>query len=152
MNFKQFYCLIADIEDIRVVFILKERSSERLKSELSNLVLALNLKLSAELENWDGALDDFEIIVPQIINEYFDLYYKESFRLSGDINIITMKKEKKLTKMEMRVVNVLQSMSKDNLITDINHIVELVHEENKDLIIEAIENLIKQKIIIPLSN
>ena len=63
-----------------------------------------------------------------------------------------MKKEKKLTKMEMRVVNVLQSMSKDNLITDINHIVELVHEENKDLIIEAIENLIKQKIIIPLSN
>ncbi len=152
LNFKQFYCLIADIEDIRVVFILKERSSERLKSELSNLVLALNLKLSAELENWDGALDDFEIIVPQIINEYFDLYYKESFRLSGDINIITMKKEKKLTKMEMRVVNVLQSMSKDNLITDINHIVELVHEENKDLIIEAIENLIKQKIIIPLSN
>lgn len=152
LNFKQFYCLIADIADIRVVLILKERSSERLKSELSNLVLALNLKLSAELENWDGALDDFEIIVPQIINEYFDLYYKESFRLSGDINLITMKKEKKLTKMEMRVVNVLQSMSKDNLITDINHIVELVHEENKDLIIEAIENLIKQKIIIPLSN
>lgn len=152
LDFKQFYCLIADIEEIRTVFILKSNSSERLRSQISNLVLALNLKLSKDLEGWDGALDDFEIQVPQIINEYFELYYKESFNLSGDINLISMKKEKKLTKMEMRVVNVLQSMSKDNLITDINNIVELVHEENKDLVIEAIEKLIKQKIIIPLSN
>ncbi|MFX0038356.1 MAG: hypothetical protein ACFFAB_03345, partial [Candidatus Heimdallarchaeota archaeon] len=152
LDFKQFYCLIADIGEIRTVFILKTKSSERLKNQISNLVLALNLKLSKELENWDGSLDDFEIMVPQIINEYFELYYKESFRLTSDINLIKMKKEKKLTKMEMRVVNVLQSMAKDNLIADINSTVELVHEENKDLIIEAIENLIKQKIIIPLSN
>ncbi|MFX0002274.1 MAG: hypothetical protein ACFE9J_02220, partial [Candidatus Hermodarchaeota archaeon] len=152
LDFKQFYCLIADIGEIRTVFILKEKSSERLKNQISNLVLALNLKLSKELENWDGALDDFEIMVPQIINEYFELYYKESFKLASDINLIKMKKEKKLTKMEMRVVNVLQSMAKDNLIADINSTVELVHEENKDLIIEAIESLIKQKIIIPLDN
>ncbi len=152
LDFKQFYCLIADIEEIRTVFILKTRSSERMRKQISSLVLALNLKLSKDLENWDGALDEFEILVPQIINEYFELYYKETFRLSSDINIITMKKEKRLSKMEMRVINVLQSMSKDNLITDINNIVELVHEENKDLIIEAIENLIKQKIIIPINN
>jgi hypothetical protein len=43
-------------------------------------------------------------------------------------------------------------MSKDNIITDINNIVELVHEDNKDLIVEAIESLIKHKIIIPLNN
>ncbi|MFW9821077.1 MAG: hypothetical protein ACFFE5_15850, partial [Candidatus Thorarchaeota archaeon] len=152
LDFKQFYCLIADIEDIRTVFILKTKSSQRLRQQLSNLVLALNLKLSKDLENWDGALDDLEIIVPQIISEYFELYYKESFKLSSSINFITMKKEKNLTKMEMRVINVLQSMSKENKITDINNIVELVHEENKDLIIEAIENLIKQKIIIPINN
>lgn len=37
-----------------------------------------------------------------------------------------MKKERKLTKMEMRVTNVIQSMSEDDKITDLNHIVELV--------------------------
>ncbi|MFX0008470.1 MAG: hypothetical protein ACFFAV_17305, partial [Candidatus Hermodarchaeota archaeon] len=152
LDFKQFYCLIADVEEIRTVFILRSKSSERLRNQISNFVLALNLKLSKDLENWDGALDDFEIIVPQIINEYFELYYKESFRLSGDINFIAMKKERKFTKMEMRVINVLQSMAKDNIITDVNNIVEMVHEENKDLIIEALESLIKQKIIIPLNN
>ncbi|MFX1310828.1 MAG: hypothetical protein ACFE8C_14110, partial [Promethearchaeota archaeon] len=152
LDFKQFYCLIADIEEIRTVFILKEKSSESLKSQISNLILALNLKLSKELEDWDGALDHFEIMVPRVINEYFELYYKESFSLSEDINLLNMKKEKRLNKMEMRVINVIQSMSNDNVILDINNIVELVHEENKDLIIEAIESLIKQKIIIPISD
>ena len=152
LDFKQFYCLIADIEEIRTVFILKERSSERLKSQISHLILALNLKLSNKLEDWDGSLDDFQISVPEILNEYFELYYKDSFVLSDEINLITMKKEKKLTKMEMRVINVIQSMSEDKKIADLNNIVELVSEENKDLIIEAIESLLKQKLIIPLSN
>lgn len=152
LDFKQFYCLIADIEDMRAVFILKERSSERLKSQISHLILALNLKLSKELENWDGSLDEFEILIPEILNEYFELYYKEAFRLSTDINLIKMKKEKKLTKMEMRIINVIQSMSKDNIITNLNNIVELVSEENKNLIIDAIESLIKQKLIIPLND
>ncbi|TKJ19702.1 MAG: hypothetical protein CEE43_14710 [Promethearchaeota archaeon Loki_b32] len=152
LDFKQFYCLIADIEDMRAVFILKERSSERLKSQISHLILALNLKLSKELENWDGSLDEFEILIPEILNEYFELYYKEAFRLATDINLIKMKKEKKLTKMEMRIVNVIQSMSKDNIITNLNNIVELVSEENKNLIIDAIESLIKQKLIIPLND
>jgi len=51
--------------------------------------------------------------------------------------------------MEMRVINVIQSMSKDNIITDLNHIIELVSEENKDLIIEAIEVLIRRGLIVP---
>ncbi|MFX0139741.1 MAG: hypothetical protein ACFFDN_39240, partial [Candidatus Hodarchaeota archaeon] len=94
LDFKQFYCLITDIEDIRVVFILKERSSERLKSQVSALALALNLKLSEELEMWDGSLDKFELIIPKIINEYFELYYKDSFKLADDLNLIKLKKEK----------------------------------------------------------
>ncbi|MFW9826479.1 MAG: hypothetical protein ACFFEY_02545 [Candidatus Thorarchaeota archaeon] len=152
LNFKQFYCLIADIEDIRVVFILRERSSERLKNQVSNLCLALNLKLSQDLQNWDGSLDKFEILIPEILNEYFELYYKGSFMLSPDIKLMKLKKEKGLTKMESRIINVIQSMSKDNTIADLNNIVELVSEENKSLIIEAIESLIKQKVIKPINN
>ena len=53
----------------------------------------------------------------------------------------------------MRVINVIQSMSKDSnkIIADLNHIIELVSEENKDLIIEAIELLIRRKLILPTS-
>ena len=152
LDFKYFYCLIADKEDIRVVFILKEKSSERLKSQVSNLLLALNLKLSQELENWDGSLDVFEEMIPIILNDYFELFYKEQFKLSSAINLLEMKKEKKLSKIEVRVINVIQSITKRNKnIINLYNIVELVSEENKDLIIEAIESLIKRQIVIPFN-
>jgi hypothetical protein len=72
--------------------------------------------------------------------------------LSPDVNLLKLKKERGLTKMEMRIINVIQSMSTDNKIADLNNIVELVSEDNKSLIIEAIESLIEKKIIIPLHN
>ena len=150
LDFKYFYCLISDKENIRVVFILKEKSSERLKRQVSHLVMALNLKLSQELEDWDGSLDVFEEMVPPIIDEYFELYYKGSFMLPKKIDLLMLRKDKSLSKMEIRVLNVIQSMSKRNdEIINLNSIVELVSEENKDLIIEAIEVLIERKLIIP---
>ncbi|MFW9897412.1 MAG: hypothetical protein ACFFD7_16530, partial [Candidatus Thorarchaeota archaeon] len=150
LDFKYFYCLIADLEEIRVVFILKEKSSERLKNQLSNMILALNLKLSQELDGWDGSLDQFEELVPRIIEEYFELYYKGSFILPKKINILKIRKDKSLSKMEIRVLNVIQSMSKgiEDAIS-LNSIVEVVSEENKDLVIEALEGLIERKLIHP---
>jgi hypothetical protein len=153
LDFKYFYCLIADKEDVRVVFVLKEKSSERLKSQVSNLILALNLKISRELENWDGSLDIFEETIPTIINEYFELYYKGSFRLSAKLDLLTLRKEKNLSKLEIRVLNVIQSSSKrNNNIVNLDDIIDLVSEENKDLIIEALEVLIDRKMIIPVSS
>ncbi|MHA2393291.1 MAG: hypothetical protein ACXAEX_15225, partial [Promethearchaeota archaeon] len=152
LDFKYFYCLIADKEDIRIVFILKEKSSERLKSQMSLLMMALNLKLSRELDNWDGSLDMFEELVPEIISEYFELYYKESFVLAQTVDLLKLKKEKDLSKMEIRVLNVAQSISKrNNNVIYLNNITELVSEENKDLIIEAIESLLERKLIIPVN-
>ena len=152
LDFKYFYCLIADKEDVRAVFVLKNKSSERLKSQVSNLILALNLKISRELENWDGSLDIFEATVPLIINEYFELYYKGSFRLSAKIDLLTLRKEKSFSKLEIRVLNVIQSVSKrNNNIVNLDNIIELVSEENKDLIIEAIEVLIERKMITPIN-
>ncbi|MFW9781785.1 MAG: hypothetical protein ACFFFB_05820, partial [Candidatus Heimdallarchaeota archaeon] len=152
LDFKYFYCLIADKEDIRAVFILKEKSSERLKSQISHLMLALNLKLSQELENWDGSLDMFEELVPKIIKEYFELFYKETFALVESIDLLKMKKEKDLTKMEIRTLNVAQSISKrNNNVIYLNNITELVSEENKDLVIEAIESLLERKLLVPIN-
>ncbi|MBY8985771.1 MAG: hypothetical protein KGD65_11920 [Candidatus Lokiarchaeota archaeon] len=152
LDFKYFYCLIADKEDIRIVFILAEKSSERLRSQMSHLLLALNLKLSQKLENWDGSLDMFEEIVPMIIGEYFELYYKGSFTIPRKLDLLKIQREKSLSKMEIRVLNVIQSMSKRNDDSiNLNSIIELVSEENKDLVIEAIEVLIEQKLIIPIN-
>ena len=112
-------------------------------------MLALNLKLTKEIENWDGSLDVFEKQIPLILNDYFELFYKEAFKLTDDINLIKLKKEKSLTKMEIRVLNVVQSMSKRNI--TLNDVVELVSEENKDLVIEAVETLIQHEIIGPIN-
>ena len=63
-----------------------------------------------------------------------------------------MKKEFDLSKMETRVINVIRSSSKKSEAFDLEFILKLVSEENKDLVIEAIESLIKQKIIIPFNS
>ena len=131
---------------------LQEKSSERLKSQISPLLLALSLKLSQELENWDGSIDVFDEMVPKIIGEYFELFYKGSFTLPKKINLLNLRKEKSISKMEIRVLNVLQSMSKRNEeLINLSSIIELVSEENKDLVIEAIEVLIERKLIIPIN-
>ena len=153
LDFKYFYCLIADLEEVRTVLVLSEKSSERLRSELRHLLLALNLNLSEQLQSWDGSLDQFEVILPSILNEYFELYYKESFQLNiRDNEFLKMTKDKSLNKMEIRVLNVINSVakSKENII-NLDMIINLVHEENKDIIIKAIESLIAQKIIIPFN-
>jgi hypothetical protein len=152
LDFKYFYCLIADKDDVRAVFILREKSSERLKSQVSNLILALNLKLSVELENWDGSLDKFEVLVPTIINEYFELHYKGSFELSERIDLLKLRKEKALDRLEIRTLNVIQSAAKrNNNVVNLDNVIELVSEENKDLIIVAIETLIEKKYIFPIN-
>jgi hypothetical protein len=152
LDFKYFYCLIADKEDIRTVIILRNKSSDRLKKQVSHFILALNLKLSREIENWDGSLDVFEDLVPNILNEYFELFYKDSFRLSENINLIKLRKDKNLSRMETRILNVIQSISERGNDINLNIVIELVSEENKDLVIEAIESLLERKLIIPTNS
>ena len=63
-----------------------------------------------------------------------------------------MPKEKGLEKLEIRVLNVIQSVAKrNNNIVHLDDVIELVHEENKDLIIEALEVLIEKKLITPIN-
>ena len=64
----------------------------------------------------------------------------------------TIRQDKSLSKMEIRVLNVINSVakSKGNII-NLDTIINLVHEENKDLIIKALESLITQKVIIPFN-
>jgi len=51
--------------------------------------------------------------------------------------------------METRVLNVVYSMAKNKESFYLEYILEIIHEENKDLVIDAIETLIQKEIIIP---
>lgn len=149
LDFKYFNCLICDREDLRIVFVLKEKASARLKEQIVNLSLGLILKMSTYLENWDGSLDMFEVITPPIIDEYLELYYKEPFEITKPEVVAKLKKDNELSSMETRVLNVVYSMAKNKESFYLEHILDIIHEDNKDLVIDAIETLIQKKIVIP---
>jgi hypothetical protein len=161
LDFKYFYCLIGDKEAIRLVLILKEKSSQRLKVRMADLLNYLSLKLSKELETWDGNLDEYEEKLPKMINHYFELYYKEPFRLADNyFKFIKKKKEKIFTRLENQVLNIIQSLKviqstqsivkSKKIVFHLNTILDLVGKQNKDLVIEAIESLIEKKVIAPI--
>jgi len=152
LDFKYFYCLICDREQIRIVLVLQERASNRLKGIISNLATSIILNYSDILEDWDGSIETFEKVIPSIIDQYFNLFYKEGFILNNPKYIASMRKETEFDKMETRVLNTIYSMAKNKAEFFLEDIIITVHEENKDLIIDSIERLLDKKIIIPNIN
>jgi len=149
LDFKYFYCLICDREDLRMIFLLNERASDRLKKLISDLSLGIMLDLSQLLENWDGAIHEFEAQLPPIIAKYVELYYKDAFKIKDVEFIGRLRKESELSSMETRILNVIYSIAKSKKEFHLDTIFEVVHEKNQDLIIDAIETLINKQIIIP---
>ncbi|MBY8986585.1 MAG: hypothetical protein KGD65_16050, partial [Candidatus Lokiarchaeota archaeon] len=123
--------------------------SERFKSQAKNLLLALDLQLSDEIENWNGDLKIFNETIPPILEGYFELYYKEYFKLDRPNSKNIPQREREFTKMENRIINVIESITKTNDDFYLAEIVETIDEKNKTLVIEAIESLIEKKLIIP---
>jgi hypothetical protein len=151
LDFKFFHCLICDRDDLRIVVVLTEKASDDLKNKIINLAAGITLNLSDLIEHWDGALDTFENKIPPILRQYLDLYYKGPFVLNSVEYISELRKEVELTKMEVRVLNTVYSMAKSKKSFFLDYIIETVHEENKDIIIEAIETLIRNKVFLPTS-
>ena len=148
LDFKYFYCLICDREEIRIVLVLQDRASEQLKDMISNLATGIILNHSDILENWDGSIEIFEKAIPLIIDQYFNFTYKEGFILNNPEYIATMRKETEFSKMETRILNTIYSMAKSKSEFYLEDIVLTVHEDNKDLIIDSIERLLDKQIII----
>jgi len=152
LDFKYFYCLICDREQIRIVLVLQERASDRLKGIITNLATSIILNHSDILEDWDGSIESFEKVIPSIIDQYFDFFYKEGFILNNPKYIATIRKETEFSKMETRILNTIYSIAKNKSEFFLEDIILTVHEDNKDLIIDSIETLLDKKIIIPNIN
>lgn len=149
LDFKYFYCLICDRQDLRIIFLLDEKASDRLKKLISDLSLGIMFELSELIENWDGAVHEFEAQLPPIIANYVELYYKDAFQINNAEYVAKLRKESELNSMETRILNVIYSIAKGKQEFHLETIFEVVHEKNQDLIIDAIETLINKQIIIP---
>ena len=150
LDLKNFFCLISDVDELRSVLILKKKSSKRLKEKLFQFTLELNLKFCDQLQNRSNNLTLFNQIAPKIINEYFELYYKNYFKscVSGN-NLNSIKKEYKLTRLESHLFSQIQKMSEERELFRLKEILDLNHDKNEDTIIFTLESLIQKNIITP---
>ena len=148
LDFKQFNFFISEYKNLRIVFILKDKASERFKNKTTEFLLSLDQQVSDKFKGWDGSLEIFNKVIPPYIEKHFRLYYREKFKINPVFNIPLIIKEKELTKVEGRVLNVIVSMTKDQEEFYLEEAVNTVYGENKNRIIEALEALIERQIVI----
>ena len=60
-----------------------------------------------------------------------------------------IKKESDLSTMENRIINTIYSFAKGKTPFKFDRILELIHEENKDIVIDALEKLMWRRLIVP---
>jgi hypothetical protein len=148
LDFKHFNFFISDYKELRIVFILKEKASERFKEKTAEFLSKINSHVSHKIEKWDGDLEIFNKILPPLIQDHFQLYYREEYRINPTIDPNLISKETALSKMEKRVLNVIFSMTREQKNFYLRDTTETVHEKDQDKIIEALEMLIKKQIVI----
>ena len=149
LDFKFFQLLVCDVETIRVLLVLKGEASDQLKGQLYLLALAINSRFQEELRNFTGGVAYLKSELQELLNEYLFLHYNREFEITPNNNYLSLKVESgELTKLEIRLMNVISSMAKINKKFLLQEALDLVDEENKDLVLEALNSLIHRKIII----
>ncbi len=152
LDFKHFFCLILDIEEIRAVLILKHKTSKRLKQKLFNFTLDVYLRNLEILKEWDHTLDFFKVEIPPLLNTHFDLYYKDFFKIAIEkSDLQNIRKEINISKQEYRIINNLFQISQEDGIFKLMTLLEKISDKNEDTVIDVIEALINHKLIIPVN-
>jgi hypothetical protein len=84
-----------------------------------------------------------------MINQFLSLHYIEPFEVNRDlkyVNVVLNSKE--LTKMETRLFNVITSITSKNKEFNLQTSIEQIHEKDENLVLEALDTLIKKKLIV----
>jgi hypothetical protein len=150
LDFKHFFCLICDIEELRTVLILNNKASKRLKRQLLNFGLSIYAKFSDRLKNWDNDQGIFKEQIPILLNNFFSLHYKEFFKLvikRSDLEYI--KKEYKLSRSHLKVLDEIFRISEEDRIFKLITLLDKLSDKNEDIIIDSIQVLIQNNLVMP---
>jgi hypothetical protein len=151
LDLKQFHCLVLDVEDLRTVLILKSKSSKRLKDILLHFSFALYVKISQDLQNWNGDINGLDGVINPLIYEYFDIYYKDPFKVNiQESELPKYKKKLSLSKFEFQILNMIFLILKDKSHFKLVDILEKETDKHEDQVINALESLIESKLIKPI--
>ncbi len=151
LDLKQFYCLVLDVEELRTVIILKSKSSKRLKEILTYFSFTFYVKIAERLRNWNNDLNGLDDIIQPLIYEYFDIYYKDPFKVNiQESELPKYKKKLNLSKFEFQIMNTIFLILKEKSHFKLMDILEREIEKNEDEIINALESLIESKLIKPI--
>jgi hypothetical protein len=148
LDFKHFNFFISDYKDLRVIFILKDKASERFKNKTVEFLSSLDMKVSDKLKRWDGSVNAFNDVLPPLLETHFHLSYREKFKINPDINITRITKEGEFSKIGKRLLNVIVSMNRVQEEFYLEDTLTTFDGKNKDKLIEALEILITNQIII----
>ena len=149
LDFRFFQLLLCDFEAVRVLLILKDTASERLKKQLYSLASVLHSQFGDEFINFSGSLKNLSNEFQDFLNQFLFLHYNREFQITPNKNYYDSQFEsEELTNLERRLINVMSSMTKINKSFTLKETIDLIEEENKDLVLEALNSLILRKIII----
>jgi hypothetical protein len=149
LNFKYFFLLVCEYKAIRAILVIKERSSNRLRKQLSLLAVAIYEQFPEKLEHFSGSLTAIKDGIDVLLNHFLFLYYYEPFSITNNKSYFSkIMNSGDLTTMETRIINVILSEFRSKKLFQLNTLIGFVQEENKDLIIDGIRSLIKRKILV----
>ena len=152
LDFKHFYCVVLDVEELRTVLILKNKSSKRLKRQLLNFGLNVYVKLSETLRNWDHSVTIFQEEIPPYLEKYFSLYYKNNFELTiNRSDFESYRKEVNFSRNLFKIMNAIFPLAEEDHFFKLIDLFEKISGIDEDLIIDSIEELIKQRLLIPVN-
>ncbi|MFX1586968.1 MAG: hypothetical protein ACFFC1_02330 [Promethearchaeota archaeon] len=153
LDFNIFQLLVCDYKVLRILLFLREKSSERLKKQLYLLTLALTSQHSEKLIKFVGNLSFIKNDIISLLNQLLFLHYNEKFKVNEDKEYVdAIINSGELKKMEKRLFNVILSIIKEKKEFNLKDPIELIHEKNEDVVLKALDTLIKKKIIISTFN
>jgi hypothetical protein len=151
LDLKQFHCLVLDVEELRTVLILKSKSSKRLKDILVQFSFIVYVKVSERLKDWNNEINGLDESIQPLVNEYFDIFYKDPFKANiQESELLKYKKKLDLSKFEFQIMTTIFSLLKEKSNFKLMDILERKTDKNEDGVINALESLIEFKLISPI--
>jgi len=148
LDFKHFNFFISDYRDYRIIFILKDKASERFKIKAAEFLSSIDQLASDKLKKWDGSVEVYNNMLPPLLEKHFHLSYREKFKINPVINISEVVKEGEFNKPGRRLINVIVSMTRVQEEFYLEDVLTTMHGKSKDKLIKALEKIITEQIII----